>query len=138
MSPEEVITRWCAGNTISPSGNIPVGDKYPIVPVNSVVRDPSANWRRFRSARGEHPVYLRDVGYVQDSADAPAGYALVNGRRAVYILATKRADASTLSVINNIKKALPEDEGRPAGGRGDRSQLRVRPVAVRDRAVAAW
>ena len=57
---------------------------------------------------GEHPVYLRDVGYIQDSADAPAGYALVNGRRAVYILATKRADASTISVINNIKNALPK------------------------------
>lgn len=57
---------------------------------------------------GEHPVFLRDVGYFQDSADAAAGYALVNGRRAVYILATKRSEASTLSVINNIKRALPE------------------------------
>src|SRR6185437_15745120 len=39
---------------------------------------------------------------------APAGYALANGRRAVYILATKRSDASTMSVIANIKKAIPE------------------------------
>ena len=35
-------------------------------------------------------------------------YALANGRRAVYILATKWADASTLSVINRIKAALPK------------------------------
>jgi len=48
------------------------------------------------------------VGYVTDAADAPAGYALANGRRAVYILATKRAEASTMSVISNIKQALPE------------------------------
>ena len=54
---------------------------------NLVVRNPSGG-----------AVYLRDVATVQDSADAPAGYALVNGRRAVYILATKRSDASTLSV----------------------------------------
>ena len=33
----------------------------------------------------------------------PTGYALVNGRRAVYILATKRADASTLSVVDEVK-----------------------------------
>ena len=33
---------------------------------------------------------------------------MANGRRAVYILATKRADASTLSVINNIKNAIPK------------------------------
>jgi multidrug efflux pump subunit AcrB len=48
------------------------------------------------------------VAYVADAADAPAGYALADGRRAVYILATKRADASTMSVITNIKKALPD------------------------------
>ena len=33
---------------------------------------------------------------------------MVNGRRAVYILATKRAEASTMSVIDEIKSALPK------------------------------
>ena len=107
MSPEEVIRGLTQGNTISPSGNLPVGDKYPIVPVNSVVRE-VAELQTIPLRAGEHPVYLRDVGSVQDFMDAPTGYALANGRRAVYILATKRADASTLSVITNIKKALPE------------------------------
>ncbi len=45
---------------------------------------------------------------MQDATDIPTGYALVNGRRAVYILVTKRADASTLSVVKNVKEALPE------------------------------
>lgn len=107
MSPDDVVTALVRGNSISPSGNVPIGDKYPIVPVNSVVRDP-LQLGTIPIRTGESPVYLRDVGYVQDSADAPAGYALVNGRRAVYILATKRSDASTLSVINNVKAALPK------------------------------
>ncbi len=107
MSPDEVINALVRGNSISPSGNVPIGDSYPIVPVNSVVRDP-AELGSIPIRTGPHPVYLRDVGIVQDSADAPAGYALVNGRRAVYILATKRADASTLNVIDNIKDALPK------------------------------
>jgi multidrug efflux pump subunit AcrB len=106
MSPEEVINALAQGNAISPSGNLLVGDKYPIVPVNSIVRDPK-ELESLPVRMGERMVYLRDVGYVEDSADAPVGYTLVNGRRAVYILATKRADASTLSVINNIKRALP-------------------------------
>jgi multidrug efflux pump subunit AcrB len=106
MSPDEIITALVRGNSISPSGNVPVGDKFPIVPVNSVVGDIS-QLRSIPIRTGQSPVFLRDIGYVQDSADAPAGYALANGRRAVYILATKRADASTLSVINNIKQALP-------------------------------
>lgn len=107
MSPDEVIVSLTKGNTLSPSGNIPIGDSYPIVPVNSVVKDPQ-QLGSIPIRLGENPVFLRDVGVIQDSADAPAGYALVNGRRAVYILATKRADASTLSVINNIKEALPK------------------------------
>jgi multidrug efflux pump subunit AcrB len=107
MSPDEVINALVKGNSISPSGNILIGDKYPIVPVNSVVREAS-QLGSIPIRTGASPVYVRDIGYVQDAADAPAGYALANGRRAVYILATKRADASTLSVINNIKSALPK------------------------------
>src|SRR3954451_23851668 len=107
MSPDEVTSALVRGNSISPSGNIPIGDKFPIVPVNSVVRDVS-ELRNIPIRTGDSPVYVRDVGTIQDAADAPAGYALANGRRAVYIVATKRSDASTLSVINNIKKALPK------------------------------
>jgi multidrug efflux pump subunit AcrB len=107
MSPDEVITALTRGNSISPSGNIPVGDKFPIVPVNSVVREVS-QLGTIPIRTGASPVFIRDVGAIQDAADAPSGYALANGRRAVYILATKRSDASTLSVINNIKAALPK------------------------------
>jgi multidrug efflux pump subunit AcrB len=107
MSPDEIINALVRGNSISPSGNVPIGDKYPIVPVNSVVREAS-QLATIPIRTGPSPVYVRDIGYVTDSSDAPAGYALANGRRAVYILATKRADASTLSVINNIKNAIPK------------------------------
>ncbi|GIW94569.1 MAG: RND transporter [Pirellulaceae bacterium] len=108
MSPEEVAVALADSNRISPSGNMPLGDKYPVVPVNSVVKEveelESVPIRR----EAGHTIYLRDVGRVRDYMDLPAGYALVNGRRAVYILATKRADASTLSVVNEIKAALPD------------------------------
>ena len=38
-------------------------------------------------------------------------YALVNGRRTVYMPVTKRADASTLSVVELVKKSLPKFQG---------------------------
>jgi multidrug efflux pump subunit AcrB len=107
MAPDEVVLAITKGNTLSPSGNVPIGDKYPIVPVNSIVKDVN-QMLSIPVRTGPNAVYLRDIGVVADAADAPAGYALVNGRRAVYILATKRADASTLSVINTIKRALPD------------------------------
>jgi len=118
MSPEEIISALTKGNTLSPSGNLPVGDTYPIVPINSVVKDPQ-QLSTIPIRTGEHPVYIRDIGTISDSADAPAGYALVNGRRAVYILANKRAEASTLSVIQQIKSAIPKmKEALGADGEG--------------------
>jgi len=39
--------------------------------------------------------------------DIVTSYALVNGRRTVYVPVTKRSDASTLSVVNLVKKNLP-------------------------------
>ena len=107
MSPDEVIRALASGNAISPSGNVRIGDEMPIVPVNSLVRQ-ADELKSIPIRPGVTPtVYLRDVATVQDASDIPTGYALVNGRRAVYILVTKRADASTLAVVENVKAALP-------------------------------
>src|SRR5712672_2677448 len=39
MSPDEVVHALSTGNTVSPSGNVRIGDLLPMVPVNSVVGD---------------------------------------------------------------------------------------------------
>ncbi|HEX3084479.1 MAG TPA: efflux RND transporter permease subunit, partial [Pyrinomonadaceae bacterium] len=52
-------------------------------------------------------VYIRDIGSVENGSDILTGYGLVNGRRTVYIPVTKRADASTLDVVNRVKSELP-------------------------------
>jgi multidrug efflux pump subunit AcrB len=108
MSAEEVVAAITQNNTISPSGNVPIGDEYPMVPVNSVVRDVSQLGTVPIRASSGSAVYLRDVGRVEDGMDTPSGYALVNGRRSVYILVTKRADASTLNVVRAVKAAIPD------------------------------
>jgi multidrug efflux pump subunit AcrB len=106
LTPESVITALTSGNTIAPSGTALIKDQMPIVPVNAMVKQP----RELGNIpiRPEADVYLRDLGPIEDSTDIPVGYALVNGKRAVYILVTKRADASTLSVVNEVKKNLPQ------------------------------
>lgn len=107
MSPDEVISALTAGNTISPSGNVRIGTMMPIVPINALVRQVQ-ELETIPIRPGQDPtVYLRDVATVHDASDIPTGCALVNGRRAVYILVTKRADASTLAVVNNVRDALP-------------------------------
>ncbi|MBL8818427.1 MAG: efflux RND transporter permease subunit [Planctomyces sp.] len=107
VSPDEVVTALASGNTVSPSGNLHVGTSYPVVPTNAMVKDiRDLGSIPIRTNQGP-PVYVRDIGTIEDATDLQTGYALVNGRRAVYILATKRAEASTMSVIEEIKKALP-------------------------------
>ncbi|RUL82543.1 efflux RND transporter permease subunit [Tautonia sociabilis] len=107
MSPDEVIRALTSGNIISPSGTIRIDDEMPIVPVNSLVENIDELLDIPIRPGAQPTVYLRDVATVEDATDIPVGYALVNGRRAVYILVTKRADASTLAVVNNVKEALP-------------------------------
>src|SRR6267378_2495752 len=107
MSPDEVVQALGAGNTVSPSGNVRIGDLMPMVPVNSVVGDfKGLNNIPIRS-HGTQTIFIRDVGSVEDGADIQTGYALVNGRRTVYIPVTKRADASTLAVVQAVKANLP-------------------------------
>jgi RND family efflux transporter MFP subunit len=108
MSPDEVLDALVHGNTISPSGVIRIGDEMPIVTANTLVRDVADLLDIPVRRVGDTVVFLRDVGTVTDSSDVTTGYALVDGRRAVYILVTKRAEASTLAVVDAVRAALPD------------------------------
>src|SRR3954464_955935 len=108
MSPDEVVSAISAANTITPSGNMPIGKSYPMVPLNSVVK----NIKDLESVpirTGVYPaVFLRDLATVQDASDIVTSYALVNGRRTVYIPVTNRAEAATLFVVESVKANLPK------------------------------
>src|SRR5205085_11520174 len=106
LSPDDIVAAITAANLITPSGNMPIKGKYPMVPLNSVAR----NIKDLESVplRAGYPtVFLRDVGDVTDASDIVTSYALVNGRRTVYVPVTKRADASTLSVVSLVKENIP-------------------------------
>src|SRR6266704_3693098 len=108
LSPDHIVAAICTANLITPSGNMPIKGKYPMVPLNSVAK----NIKDLESVplrTGTYPtVFLRDVGDVTDSSDIVTSYALVNGRSTVYVPVTKRADASTLSVVNLVKQNIPK------------------------------
>lgn len=97
LSIDEVVEAISGANTISPSGNVQIGKKLPMVPLNSVVRNIKELETVPVRAGSSPPIFVRDIATVEDSTDIPTGFALVNGRRTVYIPVTKRADASTPS-----------------------------------------
>jgi multidrug efflux pump subunit AcrB len=106
MSSDEVIRAVTAGNVIMPSGSVNIGDETRISPMNSVVTNINDLLELPIRIGAGPPVSIRDIGSVSDSTDIPTAYALVNGRRAVYIPVTKRPDASTLSVVSEVKANL--------------------------------
>ncbi len=114
LSPQDVVDAIDRGNFISPSGNVAIKDQLTVVPVNSMVIDPQ-ELRNVPLKLGQN-VYVRDVGNVADATDIPVGYALVNGRKSVYLPVVKQASASTLSVVSAVRQnmgrfqaALPDD-----------------------------
>jgi multidrug efflux pump subunit AcrB len=107
MSPDEVVQALSSGNTIIPAGNVRIGDLNRMAPINSVAIDPQELLNQpIRKGAGP-AVFLGDIGTVEDSSDILTGYALINGHRTVYIPVTKRADASTVEVVNRVKAELP-------------------------------
>lgn len=108
LSPDEVVQAIAKSNTISPAGNVRIGDQTIITPLNTIIE----NIKELESVPltlGAGPaVYVRDIAKVQLTSDVTTSYALINGKRSVYIPVTKRSTASTWDVVKRVKAALPE------------------------------
>ena len=108
ISPDELVATIAKNNVLLPAGNVRIGDQTLITPSNSVVDNFKELEQIVVKEVGGTSVFVRDVASVDNGADITSGYALINGKRSVYIPVTKRADASTWDVVQRIKKGLPE------------------------------
>ena len=105
LNPQDVVQALMRGNVVIPAGNLYMRDLMPLVPTNALVKN--------IQEMGEIPlklganVYIRDVATISDSTDVNYGYALVNGRKSVYLPILKKDTASTLDVVANIHAAMP-------------------------------
>jgi multidrug efflux pump subunit AcrB len=106
LSPQNVVQALLVGNSIQPAGSANIGDYQTLVTTDSTVNR-ITDLLDIPLRMGSGPsVYLRDVGTVSDSSDILAGYALLNGKRTIYIPVTKRPDASTVTVVNEVRASL--------------------------------
>jgi len=107
LTADQVVEALRLNNQTSPSGNVRIGDQNYITTSNTTIK----TVKDFESIPlfkgGAANLYLRDVATVEDGADVTVGYALVNGKRSVYMPVTKSADASTWEVVQNLKAAIP-------------------------------
>src|SRR5258707_2170862 len=106
LSPDNVVQALTTGNSIQPAGNIDIGTTIACVTTDSTVPQINDLLDIPLHPGSGASIYLRDVGGVKDTSDVLAGYALLNGQRTIYIPVTKRPDASTITVVNEVRQSI--------------------------------
>ncbi|HEX4664294.1 MAG TPA: efflux RND transporter permease subunit, partial [Terriglobales bacterium] len=106
LSPDNVVQALSTGNSIQPAGNVDLGSTNAMVTTDSTVTQIDDLLDIPLHSGSGASIYLRDIGSVKDTADVLAGYALLNGQRTVYIPVTKRPDASTIAVVDEVRQNI--------------------------------
>ena len=108
VSADEVVEAIAKNNAVTPSGNLRVDSTMYVTSVNSL-EDKVAQFEDIPvKSNGSSTVFVRDLARVADGADVTVDYALVNGKRSVYIPVVKTADASTWEVVQALRSKLEE------------------------------
>ncbi|NDP27396.1 MAG: efflux RND transporter permease subunit [Flavobacterium sp.] len=108
LTADQIVEAIRINNQTAPSGNLRIGDINYIIPTNNTIKEVKDFEKIPLFKGGVQNLYLGDVAQVKDGADITAGYAVVNGKRSVYISIAKAGDASTWDVVQKLKSQLPK------------------------------
>ncbi|WP_184549027.1 efflux RND transporter permease subunit [Mucilaginibacter sp. FT3.2] len=107
LTPDQIVAALRENNQNTPAGNVRIGDYNYLAPSNTTIKKVADFGNIPLYKNGIQTVFMHDVATVEDAADITNGYALINGKRSVYLPITKSATASTWDVVQNLKKAIP-------------------------------
>jgi multidrug efflux pump subunit AcrB len=109
ISPDEAVSAVSKASVVTPSGNMWTGSVERIARTNAALGADLSELLKTPIRPGPGTtVFLGDIGTIENGTDIITAYAHVNGKRTVYIPVTKRADASTVAVINSVKASIPD------------------------------
>jgi multidrug efflux pump subunit AcrB len=107
LSPVDVSNALGNQNLILPAGDAKIGAIDYTVRLNSSPRVlDELNNLPVKFVNGA-PVYVRDVAQVRDGYTVQSAIVRTNGTRGALLTILRNGKASTLSVVNNVKAALP-------------------------------
>ncbi len=107
LSPNDVVTSLLDSNVIIPGGSAKIGNtEYNVVLNGSPRKVEEFNQLPIKVVDGA-PVYLGDIARVSDSTAVPTDIVRIDGDLATYRLILKHPAASTLTVVNRVKLAIP-------------------------------
>ncbi|WP_373548123.1 efflux RND transporter permease subunit [Haliscomenobacter sp.] len=108
LSADQIVEALRLNSQTAPSGNVRVGNFNYITPTNNTIKNVKDFEKIPLFKGGVGTVTVGDVATVKDGADLVQGYALVNGKRSVYVSVAKAADASTWEIVKQLKANLPK------------------------------
>lgn len=108
ISPDQVVESITKNNAITPSGNLRVDSLMYVTTVNSLEEKVQQFEDIPITTNGSTSVFIHDIATVADASDVTVDYALIDGKRSVYIPVVKTADASTWGVVQALKAKLPD------------------------------
>lgn len=107
LSPADVTNALSAQNLILPSGTAKIGTKeLPVKMNSSPMTLDELNMYPIKQV-GAATIYFKDVGNVHDGFATQTNIINQNGHRSTMLNVLRSGGASTLAVVDNIKKALP-------------------------------
>jgi multidrug efflux pump subunit AcrB len=108
LSPDDVVTALTSSNIILPAGTARIGNfEYNVLLNSSPETIPNFGKIPIRVVGGAG-LTIGDVATISDSYADQINIVRVNGKRSAYLNLLKKANASTLDVINRVKKLIPE------------------------------
>jgi multidrug efflux pump subunit AcrB len=108
ITPDEVVEAIAKNNVMAPSGNLRINTTMYVTTLNSLEKNVEDFSKIPVVTNGSNSVTVGDLATVVDGMDITVDYALVNGKRSVYLPIVKTADASTWDVVKQLKAKLPE------------------------------
>jgi CzcA family heavy metal efflux pump len=107
LSAQDVSNALANQNQIIPAGTIKVGEfEYNVRLNNSPSVVDELNRLPVKQANGA-TIYMGDVAHVRDGAPPQRNEVRMDGRRAVLMTVLKSGSASTLDIVDGVKKILP-------------------------------
>ena len=116
LSTQDVLNALLQANLIVPAGSMRVGGTEYDVAINNSPPSVKEFERIPIKVVGGAEVTLGDVAQVFDGFATQQNIVRVNGRRATYLAILKKADASTLAVVDAARDLLPALRAAAPGG----------------------
>jgi multidrug efflux pump subunit AcrB len=107
LSPSDISSALGNQNLILPAGTAKIGDKDYQIKLNSSPRTLDEMNRMPVKVVNGATVYLGDVAQVRDGYTVQTSVVRTNGRRGALLTVLRNGKASTLAVVDNVKKTLP-------------------------------